>query len=263
MKKFAWHFLLTLIATIALLVAPVTQVAYAAELTDAPVMVLSAKTSGKTVTVDAVLKQNSGISGLTVEIEYDTSAMKLTNVERGNTLSSLEYITTNPNTEAGFSIIPFRINWSGDENDYSTGTILKMTFLLSEDVANGDYTIALRQKGLTYLDGGVVRSKNILIDNTKIRISGDVPQVIEGGNTIEQTDETEPHEPNILLIGVLSGVGSVAVIAIVALIMQKAKSKKTKEKNGAKKKAVQKNQRTADTEAQKKSSPKVNQTKKD
>ena len=130
MKKNLWLVLITLFVMTISAVVPSGIAAYAADASEAPVMVLTATTSGKEVTVDAALKRNSGISGLTVEIVYDASAMTLTNVERGSALSSLEYLTTN--TEQGYSHNPFRINWSGDENDTSTGTILKMRFSVKD-----------------------------------------------------------------------------------------------------------------------------------
>ena len=229
MKKNLWLVLITLFVMTISAVVPSGIAAYAADESEAPVMVLTATTSGKEVTVDAALKRNSGISGLTVEIVYDASAMTLTNVERGSALSSLEYLTTNVDTEQGYAITPFRINWSGDEDDSSTGTVVKMRFSVKETAADGDYSITLRGVGtkpVTYSHN--VESKNILIDGVKIRLSGDV---LEAVDIAEEEAEAKDKKPNIALIVSLSVVGS-AVLAggIVFIVLELGKQKKQKKK---------------------------------
>lgn len=233
MKRFAWHILLTLVATIFISVAPVTQTAYAEGITDAPVIVLSAATSGKEVTVEAALVRNSGISGLTVEITYDAEVMTLTNVERGNALSSLEHLTTNVDTEQGYAITPFRINWSGDENDTSTGNVLKMSFLIKEAAPDGDYLITLKgvgSKPVSYLNGKQIETKGILIDSVKIRLKGDEIEPV----AVEELKEPKETEPNVPLIVGLSVSGGVVVIAagtcgVIFVVKKKGKKKSWKE----------------------------------
>ncbi len=232
MKKYSWLILISLLIMAISVVVPSGNAAYAAEITDAPVMVLSATMDGKEVTVDAVLKRNSGISGMTVEIEYDASAMTLTNVERGNALSSLEYLTTN--TEQGYSITPFRINWSGDENDTSTGTILKMYFSVKETASDGDYSITLKGIGeepVSYLGEKQVETKRILIDGVKIRLKGDVIEAVATGEEIKETEEKKPNIPLIVGLSVTGGVIVLAAVAcvIVFVVMKKGKKESWEE----------------------------------
>ena len=232
MKKYSWLILISVLIIAISVVVPSGNAAYAAEITDAPVMVLSATMDGKEVTVDAVLKRNSGISGMTVEIEYDASAMTLTNVERGNALSSLEYLTTN--TEQGYSHNHFRINWSGDENDTSTGTILKMRFSIKETTPDGEYLITLKgvgEKPVSYLTGNQVETKRILIDGVKIRVSGDEIEAVATGEEIKETEEKKPNIPLIVGLSVTGGVIVIAAVAcvIVFVVMKKGKKKSWEE----------------------------------
>ena len=225
MKKFAFKFLLTLIATAVLAVAPVTQVAYAAEPSDSPVMVLSATTNGNEVTVEADLKMNTGIFGMTLELVYDESVMTLTGVEKGEALSALEPIWTN-----GYDVRPFVINWLDTKNkvnDTSTGIVLRMHFLIKETAPDGIYSIKLigtDNQSVTYLDGNKIKAKSILIDDVKIKIEGDVAEAVD--NADEEKPET--RKTDVALIVTLSAVGAVVVATIVVLIVIFVKKKKGK-----------------------------------
>lgn len=232
MKKYSWLILISLFIMAISVVVPSGNAAYAAEITDEPVMVLSATTSGKEVAVDAVLKRNSGISGMTVEIEYDASAMTLTNVERGNALSSLEYLATN--TEQGYSITSFRINWLGKENDTSTGSVLKMYFSIKETAQDGDYLITLKgvgEKPVAYLNGKQIETKRILIDGVKIRLKGDVIEAVAVGEEFKETEEKKPNIPLIVGLSVTGGIIVLAAVTcvVVVVVMKKGKKKSWKE----------------------------------
>jgi len=227
MKKYSWLIFISLLIIAISVVVPSGNAAYAADVSDAPVMVLSATMDGKEVTVDAVLKRNSGISGMTLEIEYEASAMTLTDVERGNALSSLEYLTTN--TEQGYSIAHFRINWSGDENDTSTGSVLKMYFSIKETAQDGDYLITLKgvgEKPVAYLNGKQLETKRILIDGVIIRLAGDVIETVEIGEEIKEAEEKKPNIPLIVGLSVSGGVIVIAAIVCVVVFVVKKKGKK-------------------------------------
>ena len=76
-----------------------------------PVQILAAE-GGKTVLVmqfreltvdreieiDVVVEENSGVSGMLLSLEYDTSVFTLIDVEYGTAFSSLSPIHTNTNT---------------------------------------------------------------------------------------------------------------------------------------------------------------------
>ena len=229
MKKIALHFLLTLIAAAVFVVAPVTQVAYAEDLSEAPVMVLSTSTNGKEVTVEAVLKKNTGILGMTLELDYDSSVMALTNVEKGKALSDLDPIWSN-----GYDVKPFTINWLDTKNrvnDTSTGTVLRMRFQIKETAPDGVYTIRLKgsdNQSVTYLDNNTIKSKNILIGSAKIKVQGEVAEAIDP----ETEEEQEEKTPNIALIVSLSVIGSILVATGVVFVVIELKKKGKIRKKG-------------------------------
>ncbi len=212
-----------IIALVALFVfLPVQEVAYAAEKSDAAVITMSATTSDKEVTVTADLRQNTALNALAIELYYDTTAMTLIRAEQGSALRGLEYLTA-----GSYSSAPFRIIWGPEEeNDYSTGVIVKLYFTIKEDARDGDYTIALKPYGnsaATYIEeGNNIESKNVLIDSTRIRIENNMPTVEK---TVE-TVEAEEKKPNIALIVSLS-VGGAAVLAGTVVLVLKLKGKKT------------------------------------
>lgn len=216
MKRSVLRSVILLIAMMVLSIAPSTCAAYAASLSDAPVMVMSATLSGDEVTVYAILRQNTGIMGMTLEIEYDATAMTLTKVERGEALSSLEYMTTNINTAEGYAKKPFVLNWSGEKNDSSAGTIVRMTFRMKESVADGEYDITLKpDEGIVAYWDKDVKSKNILIDGAKIKVVNNVAEVV-----LKETDEGE--EVDLALVISLSVVGGVlfagSVVAVILVL---------------------------------------------
>lgn len=215
--------ILTIITTF--IFASPSKAAFAAELSDAAVIVLSPTVTENEITVEAVLRQNTALTGLTVEVDYDSNAMTLKNVERGTALSSLEYMTTNP--DKGYDVMPFKINWSGEKNDPSTGTILKLYFAIKEGAADGEYTIALKTSGnksATYIEGNEIGTKNVLIDSAKIRIENNVPTAVIS----DESGKENEKKPNIALIVSLSVVCPVVFAgAVVTVIVLKKKGKKS------------------------------------
>lgn len=221
------RYIVILVAVALLTIVPVTHAAYAASASDPAVIVLSPSATENEVTVDAVLRQNTGLSELVVELVYDTTAMELVNVERGDALSKLEFLTTNSDTEQGFAFTPFKLNWSGDENDYSTGNIVRLHFATKPEAKDGDYTIELKADRVTdasYIVNGTAESKSVLIDIATIRITDNKPSPVL---PTEEKPEEE-NKPNVALIVSLSVVGAVIVAgAITFVIIWKKKGKKS------------------------------------
>lgn len=206
--------IIILLLTVIILTASLCRTTFkssAAELSDNAVIALTGEIDGERVSVDAVLLKNTGLNGLTVEISYDTKAMTLVNVEKGAALSSLDYITTNVDTEKGYGITPFKVNWSGDYNDESAGLLFKMEFLANENIDDGKYTVTLkteRGKSATYITNGEVAAKNVLINGVQVEVKGNKPQ------SVEEIPETESKANIFLWISI-----SVAVVAVTGLIV--------------------------------------------
>ena len=62
------------------------------------------------IEIDVMVEENSGVSGMLLSLEYDTSVFTLTNLEYGTAFSSLSPIHTNTDTEQGYGIYPFMIS---------------------------------------------------------------------------------------------------------------------------------------------------------
>lgn len=213
--------LIILILSLCLISIPASMTVFAASLSDNAVITLSGEITEHEVVVKANLRQNTGINGMTVEISYNTSAMTLTNVERGSALPLLDYMTTNVETEKGYAITPFKINWSGDENDNSTGVLVTMHFTVNETANDGEYAVTLitDKESITYIDGGV-KTKSALIDGVRITIKGSSAETIVP-DTTPNTNNTSP----IILIISLS-VAAVAIVTFTVLLMKRLKGKK-------------------------------------
>ena len=147
--------------------------AYASSLSDNAIITLSGESNEQGIVVKAFLRQNTGLNGMTLEISYDNSMMQLRNLERGEALSTLDYMTTNIHTEQGYAITPFKINYSGDKNDDSTGLLFVMEFKINESVVDGEYLVTLKsdKSTVSYVDEGM-KTKSALIDGVKIYIKG-------------------------------------------------------------------------------------------
>lgn len=194
----------------------------AASLSDNAVITMSGENKEQDIIVKASLRKNTGINGITTEISYDTSVMTLTNVERGEALSTLEYMTTNVETEKGYAITPFIINWSGDKNDDSSGLLITMHFVIKEGASDGEYRVALKteKNTVTYIDEGV-KTKSALIDGVKIYIKGNAVEKIVD----EAPNEDEDKTRNIIIIASVSG-GATILVATGTFLFFKLKGKK-------------------------------------
>lgn len=198
---------------------------FAASLSDNAVITLSGEITEQEIVVKAYLRQNTGINGMTAEISYDTSAMTLKNIERGTALSSLEYMTTNVDTEKGYAITPFIINWSGDANDGLTGVLVTMHFTVKETANDGEYAITLKteRNSVTYIDGGV-KTKSALVDGVKIKIKGSVAETI----VTETTANTNNTSKTILIASLSAAAVTIAVFTVVLIVKLRGKKAWTK-----------------------------------
>jgi len=199
--------------------APQTKIARAQDknISDNAIIVLSGKLSEEgEVEIQASLSQNTGISAMTLTLSYDKDVMTLTNVKRGNALSSLDYITTNTDTEQGYQITPFVFNYSGNANDTSTGILFSLTFKLNENIKDGTYKVSLiynKDKDVVYYDErDDVQTKNLLIDNAEIEFKNN--SIIEIKSVRAEEVKTSNTWTIILIVG-----GSIIVVSAVVVLI--------------------------------------------
>ena len=98
---------------------------------------------GQTFTLGVDLSQNEGLISLYLSLEYDDSAMRLIDVERGSAIESLTFTTTNSQTDVGYEVIPFNLLWDGKSPDDSNGKLVVFTFESYSFAPEGIYPITL------------------------------------------------------------------------------------------------------------------------
>ena len=110
-----------------------------------PVVTVEEKTvhRGQTFTIDVDLSDNEGLISLYLTLDYNSSVMKLVNVQQGDALGSLTFTNTNSQTELGYDILPFNMLWDGRASDSSNGKILRLTFESFSTAEVGTYPITL------------------------------------------------------------------------------------------------------------------------
>ena len=96
--------------------------------------------NGQEVTIPISISNNTGLSGLQFECNYD-DVLTLTNVEVGTALNGLNFtapgdLTANPVT----------LLWDGMDADESNGEILILTFKVDDNAEIGEYDISLTVK---------------------------------------------------------------------------------------------------------------------
>ena len=106
--------------------------------------------SGETVSVAVILSRNTGFADLSLEIGYDTAALKLVKVEPNSAISC------NFTTSQQISQQPYLLNWvDGTSNNTFNGTLAVLYFQISVE-AVGEYPITISYyKGMNgdYIDG--------------------------------------------------------------------------------------------------------------
>ena len=191
-----------------------------ADSSDNAVIVMKGEITDSGFSVKVKLVRNDGISAMDIELVYDDEALTLIGIEQGTTLSSLQCITTNTETDKGYSIRPFKFNYSGDGNDYSTGNLFTLNFKANENAEDGTYKVSLeyeRDKSVNYYENGEVTTRNLSIDSVEVKIKGSKPSEIA---TV--TEEHRFSDATLLIISVVVFAVATAV-AIILFITRKRK----------------------------------------
>ena len=182
------------------------------------------------IEIDVVVEENSGVSGMLLSLEYDTSVFSLTGLEYGTAFSSLSPIHTNTETEQGYGIYPFKISYLGDENDTSTGNMMTLRFRIKENAPDGSHHITFkyeRDKDVSYLKDGKILTKNLLIDGAEITLKADKVVKIE---TYPDDQRQDPLDSNPIMLWILGAIGVSVIIAgctvLISVLVKHNKQKK-------------------------------------
>ncbi len=183
-----------------------------------------AKQEQNKVTIDVSVKENSGVYSMLLTLDYDISVFTLESLTFGEALSALE-----PVPSKDYSIVPYKISFLGKNksNDFSTGKMMTLTFIVNENAEDGDYYITFdyaKKRDVTYLSGDEIKTKNLIISGAKITLQDcGVKEVI--------TANKEQNENSGGLVSVIIA-ASVAVVCIGVLaaiiIIRKRRSHKWK-----------------------------------
>ena len=177
------------------------------------------KSVGQEFEIDVAVEENSGVSGMLLSLEYDTSVFTLIDLDYGTAFSSLSPIHTNTETEQGYGIYPFMISYLGDKNDTSTGIMMTLRFQVKENAPVGSYHITFkyeRDKDVSYLKDGKILTKNLLIDGAKITLSSDKSVKIE---TYPDDQRSSTPESKPIVIWVVGAIGVTAIGAGCAVLV--------------------------------------------
>ena len=122
--------------------------------------------AGDTVTVPITIVKNPGILGMTLKVQYDATALTLTDSANGDALEMLSF--TKPKNYKSGCIF----TWYGEvleASDIVDGGVLTLTFTVSE-TASGSYPITL-----TYTDGDIfdadLNPVEIAVQNGSLKIA--------------------------------------------------------------------------------------------
>ena len=94
---------------------------------------------GETVSIPISLSSNSGFVSMSLSVTYDTSALTLISYDDTGVIAGASH--------SSHFTSPYVLTWENDtltSNITSTGTIVYLTFLVSEDAKEQDYSIIVR-----------------------------------------------------------------------------------------------------------------------
>ncbi|MBR7132054.1 MAG: leucine-rich repeat protein [Clostridia bacterium] len=129
---------------------------------------VSANPGDKKVTLAVSVKNNPGILGMTLSVEYDEEVLTLTEASSGEALSGVLSFTKSNILKSGCNFV-----WDGQEittDSIRNGTILLLTFDISNDAKTDEYPIKISYRNGDIIDGNL---DSILfeIQNGKIIVS--------------------------------------------------------------------------------------------
>jgi len=154
---------------------------------------------GEEVTLELAVSGNPGVSGLAVQIEYDTETFECIDIVDKQRFGGADSFI--PPADMGKS--PFRVGWISLDDMYGDdGVLAELKFRVRENVYNGDYDISLSLRS----DGEVVRmipAEDPLampqIETVPVTLKGGVITVEDGLGKQEYSGE-KPEPPEIMNI---------------------------------------------------------------
>lgn len=142
-------------------------------------------TPGTTVSIDLEIRNNPGILGMTLKVEYDESKAILTGVENGTALSYMTFTT--PKALGSGCQLP----WDAEEVDAESledGVIATLTFQILETVnENTSIDICLSYDAGAIIDENM-KPLSITLENGKVQVISYTPGDVNEDGLINSTD---------------------------------------------------------------------------
>lgn len=141
---------------------------------DSLIMALVANHDRNRIDIDVNMVKNTGVSGMTLELDYSKDVFEFIGYEKGAALDKLDLMSTNLDDD---NSLPVKFNWFGNsgeiKNDESVGTVLKLGFVLKQGVKSGKYSIGFKHNDgdIVYVENGNAVSKNALISKVLIGVA--------------------------------------------------------------------------------------------
>lgn len=137
---------------------------------------------GAEVTVDVSIKNNPGVMGMALKVDYD-NALTLTGAKSGEAFAPLTM------TKPGKFVPGCKFVWDGQElakEDIADGTILSLTFKMPDNVSNGaEYKISVFAEDPNDADLNPV---NLQSESGVITVVSYIPGDVDGDTKINTTD---------------------------------------------------------------------------
>ena len=94
--------------------------------------------AGETVRVPVILEKNPGFADLSIEIDYDSSVVALTDVQPNKKVGSTF------TSSQSYAVKPYMLNWiNGEGNNTFNGVLAVLTFTIKQDAPLGSYPITV------------------------------------------------------------------------------------------------------------------------
>ena len=137
--------------------------------------------AGKTVTVPITIKNNTGIAGLQMKLNY-ANGLTLQSVAVGSALKGLTFTTP-----GNLATKPLVLPWDGLDADATNGDILLLTFKVADNAADGTYAISLLCEDVYDNNQQSVEIRTV---NGSITVADYIPGDINGDGVITTKDVT-------------------------------------------------------------------------
>ena len=141
--------------------------------------------AGSVVPVTVSLKNNPGITSLTLNLDYDTNALTLQSVENAKLLSGSVFTMGKD-----LSVTPFKMIWNiGTADARDSGELVTLNFKINDNVNNGNYSVNITADSDDIYN---TLMENVKFDfwNGEVFVDNVIPGDVNGDGKVNTKDST-------------------------------------------------------------------------